>query len=99
MRLSTPTGLPDWISSDSSSSRSVSAFTIASKHSRLRARAADAAVDDDSFGFSATSDRVVLDHRSGASVSQDFAVRAVPRGARITRSAKRVPRAGLASGF
>ncbi len=35
--LNTPTGLPDWISSDSSSFSSRSAATIASKHSQLRA--------------------------------------------------------------
>ncbi len=35
--LNTPTGLPDWISSDSSASRFLSDSRIWSKHSQLRA--------------------------------------------------------------
>jgi hypothetical protein len=54
MRLEDATGLPDWMRSDSSSPRRFSVARIASKHSQLRARA-DAAVDHQLRGFSATS--------------------------------------------
>ena len=74
--LKTPTGLPDWISSDSSSSSSRSAARIASKHSQLRAARPMPPYTTSSFGFSATSgSRLFWIIRSAASVSQLFAVR------------------------
>ena len=53
--LNTPTGLPDWISSDSSSPRSRNAARIASKHSQLRAARPMPPYTTSSLGFSATS--------------------------------------------
>src|SRR5687768_17320075 len=84
--LKTPTGFPDWTSSDSSASSFRSDSTMASKQSQLRAALPMPPYTTRSSGHSATSgSRLFMSMRSGASVSQLFAESCVPRGARTGR--------------
>src|SRR5918999_1865672 len=84
--LNTPTGLPDCTRRDSSASRLFREFTMASKQSQLRAALPMPPYTTRSSGRSATSgSRLFISMRSGASVSQLFALSCVPRAARTGR--------------
>src|SRR5512146_3190801 len=84
--LNTATGLPDWTSSVSSSSRFFSDSRIASNASQERAACPRPPYTTRSWGRSATSgSRLFWIMRYGASVSHDLQVSFVPRGARTVR--------------
>src|SRR4051794_6882321 len=84
--VNTPTGLPDWISSVSSSASVVSAAQIASKASHERAARPVPPYTTRSSGRSATSgSRLFISMRNAASVAHDRHVSVVPRGARTGR--------------
>src|SRR4051812_40072083 len=83
----TPTGLPDWTSSVSSSWSSRNAPTMRSKLSQSRAARPMPPYTTSSCGFSATSgSRLFISIRNGASVSQLLADLSGPRGARMRRA-------------
>ena len=90
--LNTPTGLPDWTRSVSSSSRSRSVSTMRSKHSQSLAARPSPPYTTSSPGRSATSgSRLFISMRSGASVSQLRALNSGPTGERTTRFDCRLP--------
>ena len=84
--VNTPTGLPDWTSSVSSSASVVRAAQMASKASHERAARPVPPYTTRSSGRSATSgSRLFISMRNAASVGHDRQVSVVPRGARTGR--------------